>query len=208
MGAAHRIHTFQDRPITHNMLINNHLQPVNLNSCSHQQQTKRTKCINIIIIAAIILISSISIGIRAYHTTPTGDDIIYAYVLGPETQGNAPVIGPIESVGDAIFSQSNQYLHHNGRFFVHVILQTICGLSPQTGYSILAGLLISSTLILIILLTIPKQQRQNPIYWLVGALLLLYVFPSNSTIWLSRALCFNYLLPMSLVLAYLVLYRH
>lgn len=49
-------------------------------------------------------------------------------------------------------------------------------------------------------------QRYNPFYWLIGAILLLYLFPSNSLIWFSRALCCNYLIPIVLVLLWLILY--
>lgn len=190
------------------MLINRLLSSPDLNPCSDPQPSECIRITNILVIAAIILISAISIGIRAYHTTPTGDDIIYSYILGPETQANAPIIGEINSITDAVQSQVNQYFHHNGRFLVHILLQSICGLSPQMGFGILSGILTATVVILLVVYTIPATQRTNPIYWIIASGALLYLFPEHSTLWLSRALCCNYLYPMALVLLWLVLYRH
>lgn len=191
------------------MLINKSL-PTHNNTTNHidAPQPQAIKVANLIIILVIVLATAISTAFRAYYTTPVDDDIIYSYILGPETQANAPVIGQVTSVYDAIQSQINQYLHCNGRFLVHIVLQSICGLSPQTGFALFCGILIASVLVLLILFAIPATQRLNPVYWLIAAFILLYLFPGHSTLWFSRALCCNYLLPMCLVLSWLVLYRH
>lgn len=190
-------------------MINKSL-PTRNNTTNHidAPQPQAIKVANLIIILVIVLATAISTAFRAYYTTPVGDDIIYSYILGPETQANAPIIGQLTSVYDAIQSQINQYLHCNGRFLVHIVLQSICGLSPQTGFALFCGILIASVLVLLILFAIPAAQRLNPVYWLIAAFILLYLFPGHSTLWFSRALCCNYLLPMCLVLSWLVLYRH
>lgn len=182
------------------MLINRLLPPPTIYSSPN-------KLTNIILILAIIAISIISIGIRAYHITPTGDDIIYSYKLGAEFQSNLPIIGEIHGLSDAIESQINQYFHTNGRFLIHTVLQLVAGLSPHTGFAIIAGGLIGTGLILLVIFTIPPRHRANTAYWLAGAVMFLYLFPSNSCIWLSISICCNYLIPITLVLSWLVLYR-
>ena len=162
---------------------------------------------NVILIFAIIAISIISVGIRAYHITPTGDDIIYSYKLGPDFQTNIPIIGEIQGLSDAIESQINQYFHTNGRFLIHIVLQLVAGLSPHTGFALLSGSLIGIGLILLVIFTIPPRHRANAAYWLAGSIMFLYLFPSNSCIWLSISICCNYLIPITLVLSWLVLYR-
>lgn len=142
--------------------------------------------------------------VRCSHTVLLGDDLLYRFILPPEMLGS-PNIGPeIGTLADALESQYNQYLHTNGRFWIHVATQMLAANHPGIAYPLCSAITVGIVILTLLAYTLPPQTRTNPIWWILAVITLFYLFPSPEFLWYSVSTGMNYLLPMALVLCWLL----
>ena len=101
------------------------------------------------------------------------DDYFYAFVI--KSGANDGVYEPISGLSDVIRSQSCAYLHQNGRFVVHSIVQLFCGL-----WGMKAFVIFNSIMFLLLVMGISKCIRyyRKPYKYdaiLIFLLLLLFI---------------------------------
>jgi hypothetical protein len=97
---------------------------------------------------------------KAYYFTQVGDNLFYAFVLGVKNLGIDAVLGPrVETIGDAIISQYNQYFGWNGRALVLFLAQMFCG---PWGY--LAFSVFNSLLFVCVMIAFAKYTMNKHIY--------------------------------------------
>lgn len=161
----------------------------------------------IIISCLIVLICMGAMYMRCEQNVLLGDDLFYRYVL-PAEELTTPNIGKqVSSLGDAFESQCNQYFHTNGRFPVHIVVQLLSGAYPTPAFAIVSSILIAAVIIMFIRYTLNKRSRMNPLWWMITALIWFYLFPASDHLWYEVATGMNYLFPMVLVLAWLLMWR-
>ncbi|MDE7152875.1 MAG: hypothetical protein K2O00_00350 [Muribaculaceae bacterium] len=171
-----------------------------------KQFSSITKCC-IFLSLLIALITSAVVGIKAYYVVPMGDDLLYKYVLDDQTLWSNTITNEISNLGDAISSQYRQYFVTNGRTLVHILVQMMAGPWGPLCFSIFIGCLIGFSMTLLINYTIPSGKRFNPFVWFLISLFLLYVFQGHCILWTRLAAGINYLYPMVLTLAFLIIDR-
>lgn len=161
--------------------------------------------LNYFLIIGILLVTAISISLRAYIREPVSDDLLYGYVLDNKPLGDNNYSEKVTSLSDAVRSQSIQYFYSNGRTLVHILVQMFAGVWGRGAYSIFLGCLMLSVIALFVAYTIPEANRKKPLIWLLVSVTFLYLFQNNSGIWYSIAGGLNYLFPIFLVIGYLLL---
>lgn len=159
-------------------------------------------------ICLILLVTAISVGLRAYFREPVSDDLLYRYILDENPLGDNNYSVLVQGFGDAIRSQSIQYFYSNGRTLIHVLVQMFAGPWGFTAFAIFLGILIAVVEILFVRYSIPKSQQSNPLIWILVSITYLYLFQNNSGTWYSIAGGMNYLLPMMFVLGFLLIFQH
>lgn len=160
-----------------------------------------------LLIILIVIVCMGAMYMRCEQNVLLGDDLFYRYIL-PAEELTTPNIGrQVTSLNDAIESQCNQYFHTNGRFLIHIVVQLLAGSYPSPAFATVSSILIAAVIIMFILYTIGTHSRRNPLWWMITALIWFYLFPASDHLWYEIATGMNYLLPMALVLAWLLMWR-
>lgn len=155
----------------------------------------------------IMLCVSILVGIKAYNFVPIGDDLLYRFILDNQTLWSNYITSEISDLGDAIASQYRQYFVTNGRTLVHILVQMFAGPWGTTAFSIFMGSIFGISMRLLVVYTIPQGKRYNPVIWLLITVCFLYIFQGHGILWSRLAGGTNYLYPIALTLAFLIVYK-
>lgn len=173
------------------------------------EHTTPFKNLNLIVISFIILLSGILVGIRTYYTEPRCDDLIYKFCLGNINMSHEQnLTKPISNLTDAIISQYHQYFVTNGRTLIHIIVQMFAGPWGTKSFAIFNGLQFILTIILFGILTIPSNQRNNVLNWVLITIGFLYLYQDNGSDWYTIAYSLNYLTPILLVCSFLLCLKY
>lgn len=158
----------------------------------------------VVVSPLIVICASILVGIKAYNVVPMGDDLLYRFILDDKTLWSNNITYEIRDLGDAVNSQYNQYFVTNGRTLVHILVQMFAGPWGPVAFGIFIGCIFGISMILLVIYTIPKGKRYNPVIWLLITICLLYFVQGNGIIWTRLAAGINYLYPMVLTLSFLI----
>lgn len=161
---------------------------------------------NIALIGLILFITAIVFHIRNYLFVPIFDDLTYKYILG-----YGPLdpyeYQPVQSVSDAITSQSRQYFCANGRTILHVLVQMFAGPWGRFAFNIVNTVMFVFAVWLMGYVSLEKKTRLNPLLWILIVCFFLYLFPGGSRFWYLIVGCFNYLYPLILSLVFFIIYE-
>lgn len=139
--------------------------------------------------------------IRQY--IPFFDDFIYHYRCDDWPQ-------PIQSFTDIFKSQTYHYIHTNGRFVVHCIVQFFCGFGNLTSYFILSSLVFVFLLMnatLLIKRDLPfDTQKAGSIRCIFPLLLLLFIPQVGIFFFGSVAFTVNYMYSTAVYLCFIWIY--
>lgn len=162
-------------------------------------------------ILGILVIVCIGIGatfffLRSYYNEPVGDDLLYRYVLDKHPLGENILKRKIQTLGDAIESQSTQYFYSNGRTVVHIFVQMFAGVWGHVAFCVVNTLMFVAAIMLICRYCFKGMMMRNIWCWILVMLSFFYLFPGGGNVWYSIAGAFNYLYPIMLVSGFLVVY--
>ncbi|MGV4534832.1 DUF6056 family protein [Ornithobacterium rhinotracheale] len=135
------------------------------------------------------------------------DDNVYAFIASEGNGGNIYNVlsddyprSPIQSVADAISSQSQHYFTTNGRFLAHVIVQSISGLMSMKLFSYLLSFFYFG-LIFVFFLLIGRKEKWHLSNLLLFVLGFAFLIPVQGLVFFNGiAASINYLLGGVLVL--------
>ncbi|MCH5326546.1 MAG: hypothetical protein J1E29_05005 [Duncaniella sp.] len=172
--------------------------------------TRRISTAQVIIIFCL-LTAGIFTFLRSHYRELSGDDILYSFVLNTDHYGgywkDEILTEQISNISQIFDSQANHYVYGNGRYMVHFIEQLFTGVIGLDAYNILGALMMMGMIIGIVLLSIPKSNRGNPIWWLLTVIALMYAFPYPDRLWYSINMSCNYLIPSFLLILTLIFLR-
>ena len=128
------------------------------------------------------------------------DDYFYTFIKGSKQ--------PIESLNDAIKSQTYDYFHYNGRFIIHVIVQYFCGVLGIQIFQILNSICFVSLCIAVTIILRPEFHKVNKIN--ISILFVLLIFCSGTAhIFLGNISgAVNYLWTSCIILYFFVIYSY
>lgn len=157
------------------------------------------KLVPLSLIICVLVFTWISVFLRSECREPISDDLLYAFVLDDKPLGANDYTRRVESISDAIESQTNQYFHSNGRTLVHVIVQMFAGPWGQTAWSLfLATLMVLA--VFLFMKVVNHQYMRSPLMWMLTALSFFYLYQYNGRIWFSIVGGMNYLWPLVMTL--------
>ncbi len=140
---------------------------------------------------------------RSYFYESIGDELVYRFLID-EDFSTKYYTDRIESLGDAIESQSHEWFNHSGRFLVHVITQMFAGVWGRGWFSVFNAIIFFVTSLLFWRYA-NRKGRTDIFYALVIALVLSYICPGG--LFRPIAVSLNYLWPMPLVLLFIHLVK-
>lgn len=156
----------------------------------------------------ILLICGIFFFIDEILTEPISDELLYKFKLGPYPLGGEWYTEAIQSFKDVIVSQYHQYFFTNGRFWVHILVQTFDSLFYRWVFALFNTIVFVSVIVLLMNFTLRKTKAYyNPLMWIITVCVYFYVFPGHVGLFLSIPGAFNYLWPMLLILIYLIVWQ-
>lgn len=124
------------------------------------------------------------------YFSPFGDDAVRKHV---------------DSVEDAIVSQSREYFRSNGRFITHVMVQTICGTVPMSTFVIINTMVFFVFLFCMIHFSLRRPYRLEEMMILLGGIWFLIPF-KGMTFFGNVAMTVNYLWTTTFTLLFMMLY--
>ena len=139
------------------------------------------------------------------------DDWPYSWVSEEEGSnyfsplGDDAVRKHVDSVEDAIVSQSREYFRSNGRFVTHVMVQTICGTVPMSTFVVINTLVFCVFLYCMLRFSLRKPYRLAEMLILLGGIWFLIPF-KGMTFFGNVAMTVNYLWTTTFTLLFLLLY--
>lgn len=164
--------------------------------------------INIIFIILLFIICGTIFYTRCSIQPQLSDDLLYKFVLDRGSLGyNASYEREVKSISDAIVSQSYQYRSSNGRFPIHVMVQMFAGPWGWHAFAIFNTFLFLLTIYFTGCLVINEDNRYNVLYWIIIFIGYFYLYQANGILWYSIAGSFNYLLPIFLITAFLIIFK-
>lgn len=145
------------------------------------------------------------------HSLPfVMDDISYAYFVTDSINGaphNIDIERPIISVGDILESQWNHYLHDNGRFIVHFIVQGFCALWGKVAFDFFSTIIFGFSII--ILSEICNVGNKDRLMIGILAISSIWLFSSDPTcLYRGVAYTTNYLWSMGITLLFVFIFIH
>lgn len=128
------------------------------------------------------------------------DDYFYTFIKGSKQ--------PIESLNDAIKSQTYDYFHYNGRFIIHVIVQYFCGVLGIQIFQILNSICFVFLCIAVTIILRPEFHKVSKIN--ISILFVLLIFCSRTAhIFLGNISgAVNYLWTSCIILYFFVIYSY
>ncbi len=162
-----------------------------------------------ILIILTLLCAGVSIFLQAKWYIPVYDDSSYQYVLGEHPIGTVDndYSRKVETLDDLIESQTNHYLYTNGRAVVHTIVQAVLAFGGWELVPWILSLMMIGTLIALIFYCYPGKMRENPLPWVLAAVVWLMMFPSPDGAFWRFIFAMNYLYPMLLCLVFFMIFR-
>lgn len=130
------------------------------------------------------------------------DDYRYAFIQGTGI--------PIDNLRDAVISQSDAYMHENGRFLVHVIVQYIAGVLNMEWLAVFNTFMFAVLVYFLYRLMDTPSSRCNPIALMLSAIIMLILFmPNFGNVFISNiAMSVNYLWTTAASLAFIYIVGH
>lgn len=163
---------------------------------------------NVILIVAFMLAVGVCYSAEAYWYEPFQDDLLYKLKLGREYLATITYAETVETFGDVLESQYNQYFASNGRTLVHILVQSFCGLLPHMVFSTLDALVFLTAVCLLMRLCFrSSSNRYSPLMWVLAVIALFYGMPDKRGMFLSIAIEVNYLWPTALTLGFLLIWQ-
>lgn len=173
--------------------------------------TDTTQRINRILILLILLFTGIFTYLRSHYREPIQDELLYRYVLKTDVYGGYwngnGLQEEISSFGDIVDSQIDHYYHANGRSLVHTVEQLFTGIIGIEVYYVLGAFMMIALVWLIVRFCFAARQRENPLWWLLTVVGLMYLMPYAHRIWYSINYSCNYLIPACLMVAVFLMFR-
>lgn len=162
-----------------------------------------------ILIILTLLCAGVSIFLQAKWYIPVYDDSSYQYVLGEHPIGTVDndYSRKVETLDDLIESQTNHYLYTNGRAVVHTIVQAVLAFGGWELVPWILSFMMIGTLIALIFYCYPGKMRENPLPWVLAAVVWLMMFPSPDGAFWRFIFAMNYLYPMLLCLMFFMIFR-
>lgn len=148
----------------------------------------------------VIIIASVFCFIGSYYYEPISDELAYRFFLD-ETYGTKFYDRTINTVWDAMASQTNEYFNHSGRFLVHTITQIFSGILGRTWFSICNAFVFSITIIALALRIKGLSNDKRFLFTCLLSIVFLFIFPGYRLF--PIALSLNYLWPLPIILLFL-----
>ena len=148
--------------------------------------------------------------LRSYIHEISGDELIYQYCLvGYDTETKERIFGKaISSFSDVLASQRVHYMEANGRALIHTAEQCLSGPLGFVVFCVINTCIFILFIWLIVKYVSAGQKSESSYFlWLVTLLALLYLFPSEESLWTSINYGPNYHWPSVLSVSVLLLWR-
>ena len=159
--------------------------------------------INKTLLYLFFLLAAIGVYFLTHNTTLCYDDFGYKLILSPEGFSNQRVAG----FSDLIYSQYNHYFIHNGRVFIHFIVQLFLIPDNKIWFDISNAIVFFIFQIFFFKLAY-RSLSSVPIFsYLVFLIFFWFLMPATNycLLWLSCSI--NYLWAITAVFGFLLLFR-
>ena len=113
----------------------------------------------------------------------------------------------VDSIEDAVVSQSREYFRSNGRFLTHVLVQYLCGTVPMATFVILNSFVFLIFLYSMLCHSLQRPFRISEMLILLSSIWFLIPF-KGMTFFGNIAMTVNYLWTATFTLLFLLLYFH
>lgn len=176
----------------------------------NNMSSKSQKSNNLVVLLFLLLSTFFFYGLDKYAIFSI-DDWPYSWVSEENGDnyfspfGDDAVRKHVDSVEDAIVSQSREYFRSNGRFITHVMVQTICGTVPMNSFVVINTLVFCVFLYCMLHFSLRKPYRLAEMLILLGGIWFLIPF-KGMTFFGNVAMTVNYLWTTTFTLLFLMLY--
>lgn len=158
-----------------------------------------------------IIICTLAFYLLDQYAISNSDDYIFKFMIQPEYKSYLEIASPnveraypIESVKDALISTTHGYFSNNGRFLLHVIIQSCVSLMSMNHFVIINSLIFAIFLFSFFHLTIDKK---NAFQLLLASFAIWLFIPWKGFTFLSNvSLSINYLWTATAYLLFYILY--